>query len=154
MTLECRVVKSEVFLTGSIDEHSSLEKVFAQLAKTRDDPLVVNLQGVLRINSIGVRRWIPLMAALAKSRRVTVSALSYPLVMQANMLVNLMAGAKVVSCMAPYFCGMCQANRMVLVAAHEVRRNEPAPSRGCPECGQPMEFDELDNYFAFFSRQS
>ena len=152
MGLESRVSMSEVFLMGSIDEHAPLEEQFRILDQTPGDPLIVNLQGILRINSIGVRRWIPFITRLGQTRRVRVEAMSYPLVMQANMLMNLMAGVRIASCMAPYFCATCEANRMILVTAEEVAPHRPPPPRSCPECGTPMEFDELDNYFGFLSR--
>src|SRR5262245_39793174 len=158
MALECRVVEAparapKVFLSGAIDEHSTLDDVFAKVTKAVGGSLVMNLQGIIRINSLGIRGWIPLMSSLTKGRQVSVEALSYPLVLQANNVANLLAAAQIVSCMAPYFCSLCEANRMVLITADELRGGDgTVPAKACGDCGTPMEFDELDDYFSCLRR--
>ena len=61
MSLECRVVQAppppHVYLTGAIDEHTDLDRVFAHLYELRADPLILNLEGVIRINSISALSW-------------------------------------------------------------------------------------------------
>jgi hypothetical protein len=154
MALECRVVRDgeRAYLSGAIDEHTRLTEVFAELARLPGDSLVLDLQGVIRINSLGIRGWIPLITQLTAVRRVVVEGLSYPFVIQANNVYNLLASARVASCMAPYFCRTCEANRMVLVMGSEVHPNM-IPVKICHECGTPMEFDELENYFSFLRRR-
>jgi hypothetical protein len=158
MALECRVVHGSgpqgdrAYLSGAIDEHTRLNDVFAQLTKIPGEALILDLQGVIRINSIGIRGWIPLITQLTSVRRVTVEGLSYPFVIQANNVYNLLAGARVHSVMAPYFCRLCEANRMVLVTGEEVQPSI-VPAKACMECGNQMEFDELENYFAFLRRK-
>ena len=156
MAIECRVVQApappHVYLSGAIDEHTDLDKVFADLQQVRPDPLILNLEGILRINSIGLRHWIPLVSQLSKSRTVVVEALSYPFVIQANNVANLLAGVEIRSCVAPYYCSLCEMNRTIVVSAEEIRAGELAPPKDCPECGTEMEFDELEDYFAFLRR--
>ena len=157
MSMQCRIVARpsgppQGYLTGALDENAELGKVFAELGGAGKE-LTVFLQGILRVNSIGVRNWVREMTAFTSGRRVTIEALSYPLAVQANQVSNLMGTAQVVSCMAPYFCGLCEANRMVLVTRADLEATPVAPVKPCSDCGSPMEFDEVDEYFVFL-RQS
>lgn len=157
MSLQCRVVEKSpgaphAYLTGALDEHAPLETIFADLGRARGEALVVHMQGIIRVNSIGVRKWVREMLALSKGRQVTVSGISYPLAMQANNVANLMGTATVSSCMAPYFCAMCEANRMVEVTRDDLAATPVAPVKTCGDCGSPMEFDEVDEYFTFLRR--
>jgi hypothetical protein len=156
MSLACRVVPSppppKAYLTGAIDERADLQATFDQLTTLPEGPLVVNLEGILRINSIGLRKWIPLLAALSKSRKLVVEALSYPMVLQANSIANLLPDVRVVSCIAPYYCSLCEATRSTLVRTEEVLAAQLVPAKACPDCNSPMEFDELDEYFNFLRR--
>ena len=156
MSLECRVVQAppppHVYLTGAIDEHTDLDRVFAHLYELRADPLILNLEGVIRINSIGLRHWIPLLSRLSSARAVLVEGLSYPFVLQANNVANLLGGVKVRSCVAPYYCTMCEQNHTIVVTTEEIAKTELPPTKACPQCASPMEFDELDDYFDFLRR--
>jgi hypothetical protein len=135
-----------VYLTGSIDESADLDSAFAGI----DGTCIVNLEGIERINSMGIHRWIPRIARLAEDHEVEVERLSYPVALQANVVSNLFGGAPVLSCLAPYFCNTCQEDRTATVTADEVRNaNGDAPEKRCETCNDPMEFDELDTYFLF-----
>ncbi len=139
--------KSRLLLSGAIDERSDLP---AALHGVIGD-VVINLEGIERINSIGVHRWIPAFAAFAVNRKVEIERLSYPLVLQANMVANLFGQARVLSCVAPYFCSTCKENRVAVVNSEDVGPNGEAPERSCTVCAKRMSFDELDNYFTFFN---
>lgn len=156
MPLQCRIVQKpegpQAYLSGALDEHAAVDKIFADLTATSDRSLVIYMQGVIRANSIGIRNWIQAMTAFTRTRTVTVEGLSYPLAMQANNVANLMGGAAVGSCMAPYFCAMCEANRTVLVTRADVGDSPVPPVKTCSDCGSPMEFDEVDEYFWFLRR--
>lgn len=160
MSLQCRVVVKagsppQAYLSGAIDENAPLAAIFAELAAAAAAPeneITVFMQGVNRVNSIGVRNWVQEIERLTKSRRIRIEGLSYPLAMQANSVANLMGSAEVASCMAPYFCGLCEANRTVSVSRADVDASPLPPAKACPDCGSPMEFDEVDEYFAFLRR--
>jgi hypothetical protein len=135
-----------VCLSGSIDESSDLDGAFAGV----EGRCIVDLEGVERINSMGIHRWIPVIARLAKENEVVVERLSYPVALQANVVANLFGGAPVRSCLAPYFCNTCQDDRTAVVTAEEVAGADgAAPEKRCDVCSDPMEFDELDTYFLF-----
>jgi hypothetical protein len=138
--------RQRLTLAGAIDESADLKALFATLGS----PLVIDMGAVERINSVGVHRWIPEFTAFCKSHEVEIHALSYPLVLQANMVLGMFARAPVRSCLAPYFCTQCGENRMALVKRDEVGAKGEPPQRKCEVCKQPMSFDELDNYFLLF----
>jgi len=150
-TISSKIDKSEdgefrVYLTGSIDESSDLDSAFDGI----EGRCVVSLEGIERINSMGIHRWIPTITKLAEEHEVVVERLSYPVALQANVVANLFGGAAVASCVAPYFCNTCQEDRTAVVGADEVRATDGgAPDKSCDVCNEPMEFDELDNYFLF-----
>jgi hypothetical protein len=133
-------------LRGAIDENAALPPIFQDLPAKVE----FRLNGIERINSVGINRWIALFTQCSQQRTVTVSALSYPVVLQANCISNLFAGATVVSCMAPYFCNACGQRREVLITREQVAESGGTPSPACPDCKGALDFDELDSYFALF----
>lgn len=137
-----------VKLIGAIDETASLE-FFGEL----QGRVEFDLSGVERINSVGINRWIRAFTPLAERAKVTVTRLSYPMALQAGALLNLFAGARVASTMAPYYCGSCKASPSLEVEAAEVRRGGPPPDKQCPGCGASLTFDELTEFLDFLVRQ-
>lgn len=142
---------ARLLLSGAIDDRADLDSIFINLPAS----VAIDLGAVDRMNSIGVKQWVPLMARLTQHHRVSVESLSYPLVMQANCTSNLFGTAEVRSCLAPYFCGKCRTNHTVAVSADEARKaGDGAPAKHCPKCGLEMVFDELDGYFNFLKNGS
>lgn len=147
VTIEANGAATQVTLSGAIDENAKLEALFAQL--TGDT--VFNMRNVERVNSMGVHRWIPLIARLSAKHKVTFEEISYALVQNANVVANLFGAGHVRSCMAPYFCAKCKTNVTVTVTQQEVSSALHAPPiKFCERCKGQLEFDELDNYFGFF----
>ena len=130
-------------LSGAIDEHSDLAGLF----KSLDNAVVFDLQGITRINSIGIRLWLPFIGKLSSEHSVTFRALSYAMVNQANCIANLFGSAKLDTCMAPYFCSKCGTNEMFEVTTAEVAAKKGPPDRTCASCKGALEFDELESYF-------
>lgn len=146
-TIEANGTTTHVTLHGAIDENSKLEALFAQL--TGDT--VLNMRNVERVNSMGVHRWIPLVAKLTAKHEVMFDEISYAIVQNANVVANLFGAGQVRSCMAPYFCAKCKANVTLTVTQQEVAMSLHAPPpKMCERCNGLLEFDELDNYFGFF----
>ncbi|MCC6747876.1 MAG: hypothetical protein IT371_09480 [Deltaproteobacteria bacterium] len=132
-----------LIVAGAIDERADLERLFSNL----DGRVVMNLKGIERLNSLGIHRWVPLMDELTGRAKVELEALSVPLVTQATVVANLLGTARLTSCMAPYFCPLCQDGRMILVTVEDLRAaGGTSPHKSCPECNGPMELDELDSY--------
>lgn len=140
-----------VTLEGPIDEHAELDDIFGKI----DSNVVFDLAEVNRINSPGVLRWIRAMQAFTSQHQAAVERVSYPMAVQAMCLRNMFPNVEVRSCLAPYFCAACGTSHQVPVTAGEVEKTGGAPpSRKCPECDSPLDFDELDAYFAFLADSS
>jgi hypothetical protein len=150
-TLEANVQRHadgtlHVFLTGTMDEESDFDGVFARL----DGDVVLDLSGVRRVNSIGVHRWIEAISQFSREHDTAVEACSYVVALQAGCIANLFGSAKVRSTLAPYFCPSCNDSRTVNIAADEIEgKDAMPPAKRCPVCETVMAFDELDNYFDF-----
>ena len=136
-------------LEGAIDEATQLEQLFGEIVSST----LIDCGGVDRINSIGVNNWVQRFTVCARDQSLQVTRLSYPLVMQANSVANLFEGAEIISALAPYFCGACQKNLLLDVRRTELPEGTGAPTRTCPDCKAPLEFDELDEYFNFLRRR-
>jgi hypothetical protein len=147
VTLERQSNLYRVRLSGAIDERADVDQLFAVL----DHDTIFDMSSVVRMNSIGVQRWINHCREFTTSHRLVIEAASYPVVTQANCVANLFAGGSVESCLAPYFCSTCQTNLMALVRSDEVVDGPPAKT--CLTCGSMLDFDELDTYFSFLSRR-
>lgn len=138
-----------VFFQGAIDEQSELEPIFSEITQ----PAVLNLREIERINSIGVHRWIPLITKLARTYKIVVEEISYPVVMQANCVANLFGSADVRSCLAPYFNPESNEIHMVLVTAQDVLDADgDVPEKRDNATNTVLEFDELDTYFSFLKK--
>ncbi|MBI3184573.1 MAG: hypothetical protein HYZ28_20755 [Myxococcales bacterium] len=135
-----------VALSGAIDERADLDAVVAAIGDTLE--AVLNLEGIDRINSVGVLRWVRFVRALSTRHKVVLEMLSYPLVAQSQTVAGFFGKAQVLSCLAPYFCSSCQQGRMALVSSSEVCRGGPPPARSCEVCGTQMNFDEEDEYLS------
>lgn len=137
----------EFLLSGRIDEHADFAGLIAQLT----GPTRLDLSGIQRINSTGVREWeffiravenVPLEFALCSS----------PIVEQLNATTKFLGAGKVVSVHAPYLCPQCDAGAIrTIELGADVASQLAAPLR-CPECRSAMEFDDLpDHYFRFLN---
>jgi hypothetical protein len=112
--------------------------------------LILDLEGITRVNSSGVRLWILFIGELSKAaRQLTLDRCSVAVVHQLNMVSNFKGKAAVASFYAPYVCESCGAekSRLLDVPADAKKLSEPVP---CPSCGAGMEFDDLpDAYLGF-----
>ena len=151
MGLEVQVVKTEqdqtrYILKGHIDERSQMDKAIGALAAGS----VIDLSGIERINSAGLLLWVRWINKETDGKNISVDAISYPMAIQANQLLDLFGSAKILSCVAPYYCARCNAPRSVVVKVEEVQgANLTAPARNCTVCKAPMQFDELEDFFSF-----
>jgi anti-anti-sigma regulatory factor len=133
-----------VGVSGAITEASS----FADVIEKARDRVVVDLHGVERVNSYGVREWINFIKALAeKNTRVVLDQVSIPMVRQMNMIPQVRHKAEVRTVFAPYYCETCDDERAIALAPGAKDAPETAP---CPTCGAAMEFDDVPTaFFAF-----
>ena len=111
---------------------------------------------MIRAPSVGVRDWSRWIVELDKSgSRIYLVNCSPAIVAQINLLPVMVEKVGVISFRMPYSCGSCSHETSTLITL--ARALEPgvvrAPELPCPECGDPMELDDLESfYFGFLDR--
>lgn len=148
-----RTADAEVLtLGGDIDDDVQLVPLAAKLGRR----VIIDLDGVTFINSVGVREWITLLDALAtRNTDVTLRKVSEPMVRQMAMVTEASGATTIESFHAPYVCTACseETSLVLPVAPHRAAlvAHQP-PRQPCPRCGGEMEFDEFPNrYLSFLS---
>lgn len=138
-----RVIK----LAGVLDENNELREVGEKLS---GGTVLINLAGVERINSRGVRDWITWLTTLdAKGVRPVLVSCSPAVVLQLGRVKNFAGKASVKSFHAPYHCESCDADKLLLVHVNELR-DRVRPTCSCDACGARMTLaEDAATYFAF-----
>lgn len=145
--LEGEAGERRVRLSGDITEQSD----FRPLLEALSGAAVLDLAGIRRINSCGVREWVKFVAALgANGVKLALERCSAPVVAQLNMIANFGGGAEVRSIYAPYFCGKCGKDHLELIELRPGRRATVREALPCPSCGASMEFDDVPEAFLAF----
>jgi anti-anti-sigma regulatory factor len=143
----------QLLLSGSIDETAGLMDL---LGRAQDGRLVLDLDGVTFINSLGVRDWIRMQAAATqKGIQIELRRVAEVVIHQLNMIIATRGTSRVTSFFAPYACDGCGREESLIVDAVA---NAPqltklqAPSMTCPECGGAMAFNDFpERYFSFLA---
>jgi anti-anti-sigma regulatory factor len=141
-------------MQGQIDERTDLSELGTRLERL----VVMDLEKVSFINSVGVREWIRMLRSLEdRGVQVRMKRCSEAMIHQINMIVEAMGCAEVESSFAPYLCEDCgyEGSMCLEVAANASQfRNMDAPQVPCPECNGTMEFDEIPaRYFLFLGEK-
>ena len=153
--LEIRDGRLVAHLRGEVNENADLAELRRQL---RGD-VELDLEGVARINSCGVREWVNFVRTLeVKSLRF--ARCSPTVVLQLNTIYNFRGVARVKSFLAPYVCETCHVDEYKLLDTAE-HFSEPSavvpqhvPAFRCARCGGVMTFDELpERYLAFLGEK-
>ena len=132
---------SHVALLGAVTEAASFTPL-TQLGT----PVRIDLAGVERINSIGVRNWIHFVKQCESSGiDLSFERCSPAIVQQISMISNFMgARSRVTSLFAPYLCGSCNAEHLELVSVTPGHPVAVQHALSCPKCQAPMMLDELE----------
>ncbi|HEU0031998.1 MAG TPA: hypothetical protein VFQ53_15300 [Kofleriaceae bacterium] len=130
-----------VGLSGNVTEIAN----FAPLMKL-GSPLRIDMGGIQRINSLGVRGWsVFVKEAEDAGIQLIVERCAPVIVQQIAMISNFMGSRTVVrSLLVPYYCSSCSEEALQQV---EVTRGAPLavpPSMPCPKCRSAMQLDEPD----------
>lgn len=136
-------------LKGNIDEDAN----FTPPDLAGAAAVVLDLEGVNAINSVGIREWIKWVKALPGSLQLSVRRCPKIIVDQINMVAGFLPGAtKVESFYVPYYSEGSGAEKMVLFEfGKEYKDGEVhAPPDVKDEAGETMEMDVIEaKYFKF-----
>jgi len=142
-------------LMGTIDEQFDAPGL-AQTIACRF--LILDLGGVDRISSFGIRQWIDFVQQIApRLAGLYYVECSPKVVDQFNMVANFGGAGYIVSFYAPYRCETCDQERRHLFRSDEetpVWRAGQAPVLTCPTCTNKEDFDENPAmYFNYVAQQ-
>jgi hypothetical protein len=133
----------QVEVTGPIDETTPLNTI--PLAGAKE--LTLDMTGVTRINSIGVKNWILWTLGVPKGCKVRILNCPFVIVNQANVVAGFVKfGMMIESFRMPYACESCgheeekQARRGVefeYSTQDKPKQFNLVPKGPCPKCGKP-----------------
>ena len=141
-----------VYLTGVLDEYADLTEL-----ETAKEPLLLNMAGVSRLNSIGIRNLLRFLNAWGDKPFKYIECTS-EFVDQLNMIPGLL-GKKghglVQSLKVPYDCPKCEHEQEFLCDIREIKEEDGVPvppAQTCPNCGKPDMQVLNDSFFIFLDR--
>jgi len=140
---------------GTIDESFDGKKIAKSV---QCDWLILDLGGVKKISSFGIREWVDFMATAGKQAKSIVLIEAAPKVVdQLNMVANFAGGGRVYSFYAPFRCDYCDSEQRVLLDVgkdYEAIKSMKLAERPCPSCKESMYFDEDGStYFSYILGQ-
>ena len=137
-------------LIGKIDEDARLEEAIASISETK---VTVDLSQITALNSYGVRVWINAFKAFS-NKQFTFKKIPTVIINQMNMISNFMPGTSIIeSYFAPYYCENCDTEEDILY--HISDTNVIETEQNCKNCNSLLEFDELeDEYFLFLKNST
>jgi hypothetical protein len=136
-------------ITGRLTESFKGEALGRELRGN----VVIDLGGVERVTSFGVREWLAMLGAMQDVRRLYLLRCSEAVVNQLSMIRKFCGNGQIVSFFAPYLCTGCneQFERSFDCEreAENIRAGRAEPAT-CPNCGGEGNFDDDPrSYFAF-----
>lgn len=141
-------------LEGEINENAD----FSELRLRLRGDVTLELDGITRVNSCGVREWVNFVRTLEGVRNLRFARCSPTVVLQLNTIYNFRGPARVTSFLAPYVCEVCRVDEYKLldVEEHFADRHHPTvPAFRCARCGGVMMFDELpERYLSFLAEEA
>ena len=141
-----------VHLIGDINESSRLEQA---LVGVPSGTLVIDMGGVRRISSAGVRAWIDFVrAAAGRGDTLVYDRVPSPIVHQFHLVADFGGAFRVRSVMAPYFCSACDILREIQVTLDDPGFASLDRTIVCDSCGGPMDFDDVPEYYASLPRRT
>jgi serine/threonine protein kinase len=144
---------THVRISGVIDETFPLSSSSGDL----NGIIILDLGGVDRISSFGVRKWIEFVSKLPNGAISMYMVFAPPVVVdQLNMVEGFGGVSRVLSVLAPYTCKSCSEDRLRSVnladEAQAISENR-APEHTCPVCANPLEFADLPGEFFDYARR-
>jgi hypothetical protein len=137
-----------VTIVGSVDEDSDLSVLNHLRGRVE-----LNLRGLRRFNSVGIRFWMDAMRALTERAHVVAIECSRSVIDQMNMIRGFLGGATVRSFYGPMRCERCDVDHDHLFDRKECAELGGLPPVPCPRCGVAMDLDDLEDSFVLFIRE-
>ena len=138
-----------ITITGRLTESFKGETLGRELRGT----IAIDLAGIERITSFGVREWLSMLGAMQDVRRLYLLRASEAVANQLSMIRKFSGNGQIVSFYAPYLCAGCgeQFDRQFDCERDaDAIREGNAPEAQCPRCeGQGHFDDDARSYFAF-----
>ena len=135
-------------LSGVIDTNFDSERVLEGAAGIA----LLDLDGVRRVSSYGVRQWVKAIQALPASY-LGFARVRPELMIQFNIMSRFGGSGELLSFYLPYVCGQCgkPSEQLLDVSANEALiRRFAVPGQHCPSCGGAAEFDDVpESYLAY-----
>ena len=141
--------------SGTIDESFEGKKIARSI---QAETLVLDLGGVKKISSFGIREWVDFATAAVKQVKQMILIECAPKVVdQLNMVANFAGGGRVFSFYAPFRCDYCDSEQRTLLEVSkdfEAIKSMKLGDRPCPSCKESMYFDEDGStYFSYILSQ-
>ena len=142
--------KQLFYVSGVIDENADLSALGGVTGKD----LEINMKGVRRINSFGVRSWMEAIRQVPRDVRVTFVECPPPVIDQCNMVTGVLGHGVLYSFFAPLVCEECDEQVDELFETQKCRElGGRLPEVLCERCGEPMEVDDLEEQYLLFVRE-
>ncbi len=137
-------------ISGIIDEQFNGKSLSEGLARR----LVIDLGGVKRMSSFGIREWLELMHE-AEKKCDEIYFISVPprILDQFNMMADFGGNGTILSFLAPYSCDYCESEHLEAINVIDEWENisqKKLREKPCPECGNPSYLDEDPEAFLSF----
>ena len=141
--------------SGTIDESFEGKKIARSI---QAETLVLDLGGVKKISSFGIREWVDFVSTANKQvKQMFLIECAPKVVDQLNMVANFAGGGRVFSFYAPFRCDYCDSEQKALLEVSkdfEAIKSMKLADRPCPSCKDTMYFDEDGStYFSFMIGQ-
>jgi anti-anti-sigma regulatory factor len=142
--------KVVIDVTGNVDEDANFQPVDVGGATN----VVLDLNGVTAINSVGIREWIKWVKAFPATVKLTVRKCPKIIVDQINMVAGFLpAGTRIESFFVPYYSDASGSEKMVLFENGKEFKDGgdlAFPSEVKDDSGEAMEMDVIEaKYFKF-----
>jgi len=154
LDIEARADLDVVSLHGVIDESSDLAPLAALGLRASPRPIQIDMRGVRRINSFGVRVWLDTIRQIPVTAPLSFVRCPPPVVDQCNMVAGFLGHGRLESFYAPMLCVECDEQLDQLFETEACRANGgKLPATPCPRCGRSMEVDDLEDQYLLFVRE-
>lgn len=152
--------ESVLTVRGALDDTADFGQVIGDLQGTKNLVLLLDLQGVQRTNSVGIREWLLFLGRLPAHTQLIFTHLGHAFVEQANLIPNLLGNApvRIQSFQIPEVCPKCETLSSRTLSSDVLKWENDHwsyPSANCDRCQSELELDSLPKeYFQFLTRIS